>query len=253
MVADLEQMPRVFLDIPDLKSLAIKLTEWEPNWADRRKFVRRELRPLMCFFGYESRWELGDSIEKRSGPPPHLPSVSPADPLTGQVSEPSPNDDGDLEISSTNWTGLPSVKEQARVVLRLAPAALEGVEALIREYGDRLHNAPPEAIDPEGLESLKALHTALGVLIERAEKGQPLEMQFDLIRRSAAKVFQFAGETGDLMLMGAKPALASLPLAWGTWALLSAICAPVTLATLGPAMVASVAQGYFGLAKPRPR
>ena len=44
-----------------------------------------------------------------------------------------------------------------------------------------------------------------------------------------------------------KPLLASLPAAFGTWILLGLICAPETMAILGPVAATSVVGGDFGL------
>lgn len=159
-------------------------------------------------------------------------------------------DDGDqtpIHASAASWTGRTDRKEQARIVISLAPAAIEGVRALLEEQEARLHNGPPEAIEQSGVQALRDLHEALGTLIHSVETNQGIDKPLSAVARLSERVFEFAAETGELCVAGMKPLLASLPAAWGTWTLLGMICNPATFAALGPAAAVAVSAGYFGL------
>lgn len=157
-------------------------------------------------------------------------------------------------IQSSSWTGKITVQQQARLIISFAPAALLGVQAMLREQEERLHNGPPEAIGRDDLQSLRDLHQSLGTLIQMAEGGESLDGYLGTIKGLLDKVFGFAVDTGELCVAGAKPLLASVPAAWGTWVLLSMICNPATFAALGPLAASAVTAGYFGMElKNRPK
>lgn len=135
----------------------------------------------------------------------------------------------------------------AKIVVALAPAAMEGVKALLKEQGRRLHNDPPEAVEEADLQALRELHGALGRLIQAAGSGEDFNKHVEIVRSLRDRVFGFAADTGELCVAGFKPLLASIPAAWGTWTLLGLICTPDTFASLGPTAAVAVAAGYFGL------
>ena len=83
---------------------------------------------------------------------------------------------GHAMASSASWTGRLSVGEQAALVQKLTPAALEAVERLIAEEERARDNGGP--VDPErheALAQLRHLHAALGELIRAARAGAALE------------------------------------------------------------------------------
>jgi hypothetical protein len=95
-------------------------------------------------------------------------------------------------FASTNasaWTGRLSVHEQALVVSALAPTAMLAVERLIDdEMRLRDNGGPVDSVRDEALFHLRALHEALGELIELAHRERPLEGvlgKLQAIRRSA--------------------------------------------------------------------
>jgi hypothetical protein len=137
------------------------------------------------------------------------------------------------------------IRSRARLVLELAPAAIEGVGVLLKEHEWRLHNRPPEALEQEGLDSLRALHGALGDLIRAAERGEVDEAGVSAVRDLTARLFAFAGETAELCVGGLRPLVASVPVAWGTLTLLESICSPATYAALGAPSAVAILGGYF--------
>ncbi len=78
-------------------------------------------------------------------------------------------------IRSAGWTGRPSRRHYAAVVQALAPVALEAVERLIAdEERTRGNGGPVDADRIVALQQLKALHAALGDLIQSVEQDRPL-------------------------------------------------------------------------------
>jgi hypothetical protein len=79
---------------------------------------------------------------------------------------------GSAPTSSSAWTGRLSVHEQALVVSALAPTAMLAVERLIDdEMRLRDNGGPMDSVRDEALCHLRALHEALGELIELAHRG----------------------------------------------------------------------------------
>lgn len=68
-------------------------------------------------------------------------------------------------FKASSWTGRRSNAEQTVVILRVAPIAIEGIEALIAN----IEAARPN--DEQSLRDLRQLHAALGELIEAADRG----------------------------------------------------------------------------------
>lgn len=83
---------------------------------------------------------------------------------------------GEQSIASSGWTGRPDMQERAALVRKLAPVALEAVARLLEDEERLRSNGGP--VDPdreEALSHLKALHRALGELIDLARADLPLE------------------------------------------------------------------------------
>jgi hypothetical protein len=91
--------------------------------------------------------------------------------------------------ASSGWTGRATTREQALLVQALAPAAILAVERLIDdELRLRDNGGPVDSEREEALSHLRALHRALGELIELARAEKPLAGalgQLSAIQRSA--------------------------------------------------------------------
>lgn len=134
-----------------------------------------------------------------------------------------------------------------RRILERAPAAREGVRYLISDREWRLNNGPPEAIEDEGIRALHALDAALSDLIELARTGAQTAPQIGVVRKLAQSVFNFCKDTGDLLIAGIVPLLASVPMALGTMVLIQEICDPKSAAVLAPGSALAIVAGYFSL------
>ena len=116
---------------------------------------------------------------------------------------------GDEGTSSAAWTGRRSLGEQAALVRKLAPAALEAVGRLIAEEERARDNGGP--VDPErddALAQLRSLHGALGELIRLARASVSLEpalIRLRAIGRGAretlGRIAAAAPVTGSVMLV----------------------------------------------------
>jgi len=74
------------------------------------------------------------------------------------------------DIDSSDWTGLPSLKQSSILVKQLVPEAISAVDILINEHENKNHNGgPPLEDDQEILDKLKGLRDALTGLIEIVE------------------------------------------------------------------------------------
>jgi hypothetical protein len=201
--------------------------------AERCDFILDEFSDARAISQREKEKHRG-SVDDRVAQPPQL------SPMVALQSSSSTH--------SSRWTGIKSRADHARYVLALAPAALEAAHQLIEQHEVRLHNGPPESVDYEAdLTTLRELHCELGILIELAEAGSPIEAQVSNLRKLWYSVFNWSKETAELCVAGAKPLVASAPLTWGVWALLGAICEPAIFAAWGPPLAATVPVGYFGL------
>jgi hypothetical protein len=104
-------------------------------------------------------------------------------------------------VRSSRWTGKRTVKQQAQIVLSLAPTAFQAVDMLLDEQERPLHNGGP--VEPERLDAiaqLRDLHGALGELIALAQAGRPFESQLQTVRALKDRAFQWSKETYELML-----------------------------------------------------
>ncbi len=102
---------------------------------------------------------------------------------------------------SSKWTGRRTAKQQAMIVLAVAPNALEAVEMLLAEQAHSLGNGPP--MEPErerAIQQLKELRSALGELIELAETGRPLSPQLQKVRALKDRALTWSAETYELTL-----------------------------------------------------
>jgi hypothetical protein len=158
----------------DLGSFWSYIRKVSDKWQDRREHVWETFKPLF------------DRVEGRTSAP----------------------------ISASQWTGRRTPAQQAKIVLALAPDALQGIQQLLDEQARALHNGGP--VDPEreeAIAALKALHRALGELIEMAETGESLAAQLTKVKRLKNAVFKWSVETFGLT-MGGTP-LTAQSLIWG--------------------------------------
>ena len=88
---------------------------------------------------------------------------------TGTVGWPHGSVSARSVTSSSTWTGRRSQQEQVAIVEKFAPMASEGVRELIFAVEQKRFNDPQTQ---EALAALKELHSALGELIQSAERGQ---------------------------------------------------------------------------------
>jgi hypothetical protein len=94
-------------------------------------------------------------------------------------------------VTSSKWTGRVSVREQALFVRALAPTAMMAVERLISdEMRLRDNGGPVDDHREAALSHLRALHAALGELIDLAREERPLEGMLGKLQalRQSAKV-----------------------------------------------------------------
>lgn len=177
------------------------------------------------------------------GPEPGPVTLDEAERVSSGSTE-SRGEEAQLSRASTSMRRV-TRRERVRIIGQLGPAALEGVRILLDEHERRLHNRPPEPIDEQSLEALRALHTALSELIVSAEEGVVRSSQISALRACAQRVFTYAADTSQLCVGGVQPVLASIPVAFGTLTLLEAVCTPVTYAALGAPSAIAILGGYF--------
>jgi hypothetical protein len=195
----------------DLGSFWSYIRKHSEKWQDRREHIWETFRPLF------------DRVEGRTSAP----------------------------ISASQWTGRRTAAQQAKIVLALAPDALQGVQQLLDEQARALHNGGP--VDPEreeAIAALKELHGALGELIEFAETGQPLAGQLTKVRRLKNAVFKWSAETFGMTIGGSQ--LVSSSLIWGAGVayLVNVITKDITTAGAFGAAVTAVHGGAKGRANP---
>jgi hypothetical protein len=184
--ADLsEVVPKYIRAHKDLGSFWMYIRAHSSDWALRRQHVLETLQPMF------------DQV--RLGEKPKLVSAA--------------------------WTGRRTAAQQAQIVRSLVPPALAGIEALIAEQEQALHNGGPA--DPErivALEALRALHSSLGELITLAETGRPLRKQLARVRELKGQLFSWSSSPYGL-------ALAELPLTGVTTVLGCGVAALINLIT----------------------
>jgi len=109
----------------------------DPSWEPRRRFVRAEFEPLLSYL------ESGEEQRATS--------------LAGPY-------------DATAWTGVKTVAQQALAIRTLIPVAQAAVGSLIEHLEQPNHNgAPPLDEANAALAKLRALHEALGDLLESVE------------------------------------------------------------------------------------
>jgi hypothetical protein len=132
---------------------------------------------------------------------------------------------GKHKVSSSAWTGRRTAAQQAQIVGALVPAAVAGVETLIAEQEQALHNGGPA--DPErvaALQALRLLHAELGELISLAEAGKSLRKQLARVREIKGQLFSWSSSPYGL-------ALGELPLTGVTTVLGCGVAALINLIT----------------------
>jgi hypothetical protein len=144
-------------------------------------------------------------------------------------------------IRSGSWTGKRTPAEQARVVISLAPCALEGVEQLLSEFERTLHNGGP--VDPErsdAIRALKELRTAITELIDVAETGQLVAANLASLRILKSRTFRWSRETYSL-------AVAGLPLTTASTVVGCGVMMLVDVLGKGSAEAAAIGVGAMGV------
>lgn len=110
------------------------------SWEPRRQFIRSEFEPLL------------DHLESGN-------------------TQPSLQMPGNYDASA--WTGIPSGPQRVRAIQTLIPVAQAAVGCLIDHLERPGHNGGPPLDEVEtALKNLRALHTALGKLLEIADEGK---------------------------------------------------------------------------------
>lgn len=143
-------VPRYIRSQRDLNAFWAYIKAHSDKWEPRRQHIRDTFTPLI------------DRIEGRSKAP----------------------------VRASKWTGRRTKAEQARVVLSLAPHALDAVDALLDEQTRGLDNGGP--VDPErknAIETLKGLRAELDELIRLAENDLPLGEKLKRIQEIKAAAF----------------------------------------------------------------
>jgi hypothetical protein len=141
---------------------------------------------------------------------------------------------------AANWTGRRTVRQQAQIVLAVAPNAFEAVDMLLEQQETCLGNQGP--VDPERLDAiadLKKLHSALGELISLAQAGQPVLEHLRALRRMRDSTFRWSTETYELMLR-------QLPLYSSSAVYASALWFMINLMTKDLDASATVTAGILG-------
>lgn len=166
----------------------------------RREYVTKGFQPLI------------DRVEGRSQPP----------------------------IAASRWTGKRTFKQQAQMVLTIAPAAFQAVDLLLDEQERPLGNFGP--VDQERLDAiaqLKELHAALGELIGLVQSGKPFDAQLRKVRQLRDGAFAWSKDTYELML-------AQTPLMATSTIFGSAIWFLINIITKDVGAAASIAGGIVG-------
>lgn len=102
------------------------------------------------------------------------------------------------EHTSSAWTGRYTPKQQAKLVLSVAPLALNALDELVSSV-EELRLNDPEALD--ALAALKELHAALGELLILAERGRALKKAFSRFEASKARAAVAISNTAQVMIV----------------------------------------------------
>lgn len=116
-------------------------------------------------------------------------------------------------VSSSEWTGLHTPAQKARLIKTLAPIALGEIETLIQIIETRRFNDPETA---QALDRLKCLHSMLGELIAAGENEQPFD---GLLKAIGEHKDAFV----DSLIRGAKLTISAPAMTFGVVQILSAI------------------------------
>jgi hypothetical protein len=231
-----ELLPKILLSSNSVSDFTAQLSAY-PSFDGRRKFIKDTFDRF--FLGVNTLWQRDFASE--------VTRVREGSFAGREMSDTGATVSHQASVSSAAWTGNSNSGDLARAVLTLAPAAMEGVRTLLTEQEHRLHNAPPEALEADGVQALRDLYEALGLLLQSLESGADPESCLTLIKSLAAKTFSFAAGTGEILVGGLKPLLASTPVAWGSWLLLGSMCDPANFALLGPGVATAIVAGSYGL------
>lgn len=189
----------------DLGSFWAYIKARSAQWAPRRAHVRETFRPLY------------DRVEGITLPP----------------------------VRSGAWTGRRRTPaQQAKVVLALGYDALVGVEMLLEDYERAHHNGGPvDQAEQDAINALRKLYQELGLLIELAERGAPLDEALREVRSASSKAMQWSKSPIGFAL-GALPLTgASTVLGVGVMYLVNAIAPPGVGAAIGAATIGAHVAG----------
>ncbi|EZP57282.1 hypothetical protein [Sphingomonas sp. RIT328] len=128
----------------DLGSLWPTLKSFSPQWEPRRVEVRRQFKPSIA-------------------------QADRADPFASTAQQQWL---GDPPYDSTAWTGGVTTASRLASAKTLLPVARAAVERLIESLDEPRHNGgPPLDETVEAIQSLRALHSLLGEIIDAADDG----------------------------------------------------------------------------------
>jgi hypothetical protein len=131
-----------------------KFDQWEP----RRQFVREQMRAAM------------DVAMSADGPPEYAEA------------------EGHTGTPSSGWTGIQSGRERLRAAKSLIPFAMASVEGLLAELERPTGNGGPPLEDKqEAIDNLRALHQALGQILEAIDDGRLADPRGNNIATEAAR------------------------------------------------------------------
>jgi hypothetical protein len=165
-------------------------------------------------------FEVARRLDQKSGPSARA-TTNPAE--AGQEKTKDSVDE-EPSIAASAWTGISSKEERIAVVKTLVPIAQREIEQLILLIEERRYNDPETA---EALDSLRALHSALGDFLSAMEEGISLEPALGKIGRYRESMSRAIAE-------GAKLAVAAPAMTLGVTSLLSFVTGlPVDTQLLG--------------------
>lgn len=130
-------IPRSVRQNRDLSAFWSQFKSFSPQWEPRRQWIREQFGPL---------FDRAEELEK------------------SQSHEPA---------NSEGWTGIQSRTERLRTVQALLPLAQSAIEGLIDQLSQIGNNGGPILDErQEAIDQLRALHAALGQLLDTVESGR---------------------------------------------------------------------------------
>jgi hypothetical protein len=115
--------------------------------------------------------------------------------------------DREVPVNSADWTGIKDPKERIIAVRTLLPLAQSAIEGMIAALGEQGENGGPILDErAEAISNLKALHRALGDLVDAAESGQ---LEDGLGEGLAAEAARYAKRAAQALRSDPMPYVAS--------------------------------------------